>query len=485
MQKSAKSSGADALLQRARPTVVGLTLLKHMPVFPALFTPPLIVALIEAEYQLAIALAAPLILSGLLWLPVAKRSLPADLRRIEAMVCLGILFFLAAAFSVPAFMALGMRPVDGMFEAMSGITTTGLSVASAPDDWPIAAHVLRAWLQWCGGLAMATAVLALILDPGLPARQLGRVGIDDRDFLTSSRAQARQLLIVYVTITVIGALGASLLLPNVWEAIVVTLAAVSTGGFAPRSDSLASYSLVAQGYVIFMCAAGAVSLLFYILLARNGFRAALDLGSLQRVGGALAILLSVYALYDIWANGWDPVALYQRFLDLISGQTTAGYSTGPMPAAAPALLIFIIAMIVGADIGSTGGGLKITRIILLGKAVRFTFSRARSPDSAVLSLKSGGRKVDYDTLVALMALVLLYMITVFVIWSIFLIYDYPPVPALFDTVSTLSTVGLSTIVGSDLPDPVKIALTVGMWLGRLEFIAVLVLILPRTWFRRR
>jgi trk system potassium uptake protein TrkH len=485
-QKSAPAQGAETLAQQARPRVVAVTLMRHMPVFPPLFGVPWAVALAEGEGRLALALGLPVAATLALALLGLRLPLPRDLRRVEAMAVLALLFLLAAVLAVPAFMALGMAPLDALFEGMSGITTTGLSLAPSPERWPVAAHVLRAWMQWGGGLAMATAALALILDPGLPARQLGRVGIEESDLLSSSRAQARQLLGAYVALTAFGAVGAALLLPSVWEGIVLALAAVSTGGFAPRADSLASYSAAAQGYLVLLSVCGAVSLPVFVLAGREGPRAAWDVGSLQRVGIAVALFAAIYAA-AVLASGWvAPGAHYGRLLDLVSGLATAGFATGPMPVAPGLLMIIAAAMLVGGDVGSTGGGLKITRIVLLGQAVLYTLRRVRLPETAVYVLKSGGRKVEPESLVALLALVVLYLASLAAIWGLFLGYGYAPVPALFETVSALSTVGLSTgLVGPDLPAALKLGLTFGMWLGRLEFVAVLVMLLPGTWLGRR
>ncbi|MDH3263313.1 MAG: TrkH family potassium uptake protein, partial [Paracoccaceae bacterium] len=356
-QKSGLPRGAETLLQQARPREVAVTLLRHMPLFPLLFGVPLVAAVAEGERALTLALGLPEAATLALGLLGLRLPLPRDLRRVEAMAVLALLFLFAAVLSVPAFVALGMAPLDALFEGMSGITTTGLSLAREPEGWPVAAHVLRAWMQWCGGLAMATAALALILGPGLPARQLGRVGIDDRDLLLSSRARARQLLRAYAALTAVGAAGAMLLLPSIWEGFVLTLAAVSTGGFAPRADSLASYTPLAQGYLIFLSALGAVSLPVFVLAGRGALRAAWEVGSLQRVGLTLAAFAAAYAIAHVAREGFEPLALYGGLLTLVSGQTTTGFSTGPMPASPGFLMILVAAMVIGGDVGSTGGGL--------------------------------------------------------------------------------------------------------------------------------
>lgn len=474
--------GSSTLMQAARPRVVALTLAKHAPIFVFLLLPPALWAAVEAETALVLSLALPALLCIGVFAAVWRLDLPDDLRGIEAVVSIALVFGLSAILTVPGFLALGMPLVDALFEAMSGATTTGLSVAADPDAWPFAGHILRAWTQWCGGLVIATAVLAMLLPSGLPARKLGRAGIDQGDRIASTRRQAQQLLGVYVGLTLIMVVPAALVLPDWREALAVTLAAISTAGFSPRSDSLASYSPLGQGIVMLTCILGAVSLLTFVLILQGKLREAWALGSARRVGLALLGACAVYAamLYVGGLRTWDPV--YAEMLNLVSALTTAGFSTGPMPPEGAALLVLVIVMMAGGDVGSTAGGLKLARIGVLARAVVHAGQRQRLPANAVAPLRHHGEPVDDGTLASILALVGIYGATLVLLWMHMLGHGHPALPALFEVVSTLSTVGLSAgIVGPDLSPDLKLSLTFGMWLGRLEFIAVLLLLAPRTW----
>jgi trk system potassium uptake protein TrkH len=477
--------GADTLRHAARGSVVLLTLAKHAPIFTMLFGPPALWAVALGEMDLALALAVPGAAGAVLFLGVWRLDLPKDLRGVEALVTVALVFLLAALLSAPAFMVLGMPLVDAVFEAMSGITTTGLSVASNPDDWSYAAHFLRAWLQWIGGLVMATAVLALILPPGMSTRKLGQAGMDQSDRIASTRRQARQLLLVYVAATALLTAISATLLPDPRDGLMLTLSAVSTGGFAPRSDSLASYSALGQGVIILGCIVGAVSLLTFVLLLQGKFREAWTLGSARRVLLFLGGICGAYALVLVARGSASAEQVYGELLNLISAVTTAGYATGPVPVTGVALVIFLVAMTVGADVGSTGGGLKIARLALAGRAVRHAVRAPSLPDRAVAPLRQDGREVNPATMVSFIGLAALYFAAVMIVWALFLAHGHAPAAALFDTISALSTVGLSSgVVGADLSDTLKLALTFVMWLGRLEFIAVLVLLAPGTWLRK-
>ena len=479
----AVGAGADTLGQRARPATLGLVLAKHGVLMPLLFGPPLVWAVIEGAHALALALAGPLGLGLALSAAVWRIALPRDLRGVEAMATIALLFLFAAALSVPAFMVLGLPPAAALFEAMSAMTTTGLSMARDPDSWPFAAHVLRAWMQWCGGLAMATAVLALVLGPGPVAREMGKVGIDDRNRLTSARSQARALLGAYTLITLIFAGAIGLAIGHAGEGLVLALSAVSTGGFAPRSDSLASYDTLGQSLVILASVAGAVSLLAYVQVLNKGPVWLVRSPSVRRVALCCAICATLLG-GAIFALG-PGVPFGATYLNLLSAMSTAGFSVSAMPAAPALLLLFVGVMVVGGDRGSTAGGLKIWRIAIAARAVRHALTLPRLPDRAVSPLRYRGDTISDGFLVMLVGLTALYTLTAAAIWTLLLSLGYPPLPALFDTISTLSTVGLGTgVIDPDLPPAAQLVLTAGMWLGRLEFIAVLVLILPRTWATR-
>lgn len=477
-------NGGDTLLQQVRLPVLGLVLAKHGALAGLLFGPPLVWALAEGAAALSVSLAVPIAVGGLATVIVWRRALPEDLRGIEAMASLAILFLLAALLAVPAFMALGLPPAAALFEGMSAITTTGLSMARDPDAWPFAAHVLRSWMQWCGGLAMATAVLALLLGPGPAAQTMGKAGLDDRNRIQSAREQARTLLGAYALLTALAACAIALALGSIGEGLVLALSAISTGGFAPRSSSLADYDLTVQTLVILTCLAGTISLLAFAQMMRRRGTPIWASPSVWRVGVMVLACAAALGAVHVVTGGQDPYV--QTLLNLLSAFTTAGFATGPIPLTPLVLLLFCAAMIVGGDRGSTAGGIKLWRMSILARAARHALTLPRLPERAVAPLRHNGAPVADTFMAALLGLLLLYALTAAAVWAMLLGLGHPAMPALFDTLSALSTVGLSTgVIGPDLPPAAQLVLTAAMWLGRLEFIAVLVLILPRTWVRPR
>ncbi|WP_299616238.1 potassium transporter TrkG, partial [uncultured Tateyamaria sp.] len=122
---------------------------------------------------------------------------------------------------------------------------------------------------------------------------------------------------------------------------------------------------------------------------------------------------------------------------------------------------------------------------ITARATRHALTLPRLPERAISPLRYQGATIKDTFLVALLGLIILYTLSVGAVWMILLSLGFPALPALFDTVSALSTVGLSTgVISPDLPTSAQLVLAFAMWLGRLEFIAVIVLFLPGTWMGR-
>ncbi|MEL6516524.1 MAG: potassium transporter TrkG [Pseudomonadota bacterium] len=484
--RDAARQGQAAVALRARPRAVALTLAKHAPVLALLVGVPGLGAMAEQEWALAAALMVPTCALAALGLWSRKSIVSDDLRRIEAVVSLALIFVISTVIAAPAFVVLGMPWLDALFEAASGITTTGLSVATNSDSWPISAHLLRGWLQWCGGVVVAVAGVALLMDSQSAAQVLGKEAVGRSDVFGSTRAKARLVLTSYVAITVFGIAMSIPLFPGWWEGPMIVLAAVSTGGFAPRGSSLAEYSLVAQGFAIFLCVTTAVSLLFYAVAWRRGLRVAWQRGTVPITLGLLAGGATIYGLAQLAFAGATAREAYASILNYLSAQTTAGFSAGPIVPVGPLTLILLVAMLLGGDLGSTTGGLKTARTSVLKRIVGLVFLRLRMPNRALSHLKVGDKRADDEAILMAAALLAIYLFAALILWGAFYAAGHPVLPALFDAMSALSCVGLSTgVIGPELAPHLKALTILAMLLGRLEFFVLIALFLPSTWISRR
>ncbi|MEM6438975.1 MAG: potassium transporter TrkG, partial [Pseudomonadota bacterium] len=469
-----------------RPDAVGRTLAALSPAFGALLAPPAAAAALEGVWLLAAALAGPLAAFAALWVASRRAAPPSDLRLSEALIVAAAAFALAALAAAPAFRALGMPPAAALFEAVSGITTTGLSLARDPDAWPVSAHFLRAWLQWCGGLAFLASALALLIGPGALARRLGaEAGLGGTQTLpASTRTRARALLKLYASLTVLFAAAAAAVASDPIDGVLLALSGISAGGFAPDSTSLVDESRLAQAVVMSSCLVGALSFPLLISVRRTGLEAIPRDPALRLwLGLTLLTFVALVGFEALRSGAADPARIAHSAVTAVSAITTAGYASESMAALpAASLAALLLAMVVGGDVGSTAGGLKATRAVVALAALRLTAAHAANPPGAVTHLRALGQRIRGGELAALAGLAAVYALTAGLLWIGLLALGAEALPALFDVVSALSTVGLSTgVVGPDLPDWMLLALSLAMLMGRLEFFAVLALFNPRMW----
>lgn len=478
-------AGQRSALHRPRWPVIGRILLREAGAFLVLLLPPLAAAVPDGQGALMLALGVPAALALLATVIGRRVDPPADIRRTEAVLSVVMIFLIGIALSAPAFAALGLGPLDALFEATSALTTTGFSMIPAPEALPLSGHLLRAWSQWCGGLVIAVAGLAFLLGRGPMSRALGIADFGEEPIGSSVRQHARALLLAYVALTAVCAAGALVLIPGQPDGPLLALAAVSTGGMAPRGDSLASYSAAAQAWVIGFSALGGLSLALPVLARRHGARkAAAATGLSSALAFVLAGLVAALLLAAL-TGAATPDAYRAAALNMLSLQSTTGFTVSPVPVAAAPLILLIALMAVGGQAGSTAGGLKIERLRILAGTILLTFRRLLGPPRAVFYMRLDGEIVEEPRLVFAVALALTYALSALALWIAFTLHGLPPLPALFDIIAALSTVGAGTgVIGPDLPADLKVLSIGAMLLGRVEFFGVLVLLLPSTWIRK-
>lgn len=479
-----KAAGQESVTQSARWSVIRRILLKQGLVFQLVLLPPLLVALVETEWLLAVALAVPAAVAAIATATHWQAAPPTDIRRVEAVLSVGMVFLVGVVLTFPAYLALGLMPVDAFFEATSALTTTGFSMIANPETLPVSAHLLRAWSQWCGGLVIAVAGLAFLMDRGPVARALGFVDFGEERLDSSTKRHARALIWAYLGLTAFGILGAVFLFPGSIDGPLLVLSAVSTGGMAPRSDSLSSYPGAAQAFIVLLSMAGAISLAFSVLARRRGLGEAWRSSTLSSFLAAFFVGVCLSLILGVLSGIREPAEFWRSTLNLLSLQSTTGFTVGPMDAGPPMLILLIILMAIGGETGSSAGGLKIERLRIVLATVSLTFRRLLSPKNAVLYVRVDGEVVDAERINFTVALFVIYATATFFLWAAFALYGYPPLQSLFDSISTLSTVGAGTgVIGPDMPPVLKVLTVLAMLLGRVEFFGFLMLVYPRTWNR--
>jgi trk system potassium uptake protein TrkH len=482
------AEGIAALRQAVRPHVVAKHLGQLGLVLAGLIAVPALVGLIEGEFDVAWRFFAVVAVLAAASAPMVRLHTPGPIQANEALAVSALAYILAALAGVWPLMGLGLPLGDAVFETISGVTTTGLSTLASVESLPHSILFARAWSQWYGGLGIAVLAVAMLASYDLSARRL--VDAPPEELLvTTTLAHARRVTAVYVTLTVLGILALLFTGLPVREAVCHTLAAVSTGGFTTHDGNLAGLaSREAQTLINLLALLGAVSLPAYFLAFRGQWRRAIadvELRALLLCTLAIAALLLALAWLN-HAQGPGRATLDLVFLG-VSAQSTSGFSTiSPADLDAASKAVLIAAMTIGGSVGSTAGGIKLLRLVLVLRLLQLLLRRLTAPAHAVLELTVGGRKVASEEAMRTLMLVLLFPVTAFLSWLPFLASGYAPLEALFEVVSALGTVGLSTgIANPHLPGELKAVLCIDMLLGRLEFIAMLVLFIPATWIGRK
>lgn len=458
--------------------------------------PALLVSLAEREpaaRAFGVVAAATLLVGAALALALPRRR-ALRLREVLTVLALGTALAVAVG-ALPLWLSDAVSGVtDACFEAVAGWSTTAATVLAVPEHAPRGILMWRATMQWMGGLAflvLATTTLPLLglgIVPLLGGFGQGR----GADRLTPRVVETAKLFWgVYVLLTLVQVLALVVCGAGAFEAVCHALATVSTGGFSTRAGSVAAFQSPAlEGViVVFMLAAGANFTLHSLVLAGHWRAVARD-GELRAyliLAGATAGVLALSALL---AGAFEPGrTLRGAVFAAAATVSTTGFSGQSLaaPAGVTALLL-MIAMLVGGCAGSTAGGLKVIRALLLLRHAGNELRRLLHPQ-AVFALRHNGAAVAPGVLGTALALVWFTAATLVMGALGLALLGLSPFQALALAAGALSNTG-GVLAGVDpaagyaaLPSGGKWILIFCMLLGRLELVTLLALCTPDFWRR--
>lgn len=460
---------------------------QFMLVTAALNLVTLAFALLNSDTTIAISYAAVVVGLCLLGLALNKIKAYGQIQMNEAMVLTALVFILVPLITTIPLLISGTPFIDALFETISAATTTGLSTLGPIGQRPMTFTFARAWMQWYGGLGIVVFSLALVVRPGMSALRLSNLEAPD-DLVGGTHAHARRVFHVYGVLTCFGLVAWLLLGGRPLEGLLYVLAAVSTGGFAPTDGSFADLSGLRLAWVATLTAlSGAIPLALYHNAWRTEWRKLFVNVELRALLVACLAMTSLLG-GSLWSQGMELSGVLKHApLMAISAQTTSGFSSlDPGSIDAGSKTVLILAMAMGGGVGSTAGGFKLLRVLILfGLLYRFLKTMSVPPD-AVVNQRLGTRRIEATDVQDALMIILLFIIVVFFSWVPFLVHGYAPLDALFEVVSATGTVGLSSgITQAGMPTLLKLVLCVDMLLGRLEFVAWMVFFYHRTWFGRK
>lgn len=417
----------------------------------------------------------------------------------EGFAATGLSWIFMSAFGALPFFLSGQIPsyVDAFFEMVSGFTTTGASILTDVEALSRCNLFWRSFSHWLGGMGVLVFLLAVV--PG--ARKNGGTGIylmraespgPSVDKLTPHLRQTAMILYgIYILLTAL-CIGCLLLggMP-VFDSFCIAFGTAGTGGFAIKNSSMGGYSYFLQTVVtVFMFLFGVNFSLYYMLLLRK-FKAVFKNEELRlyfgiAAGSIVLITINISRMYNTVYE-----AVHHAAFQVVSIMTTTGYGTVDFeqwPAFSKAILLSL--MFIGASAGSTGGGLKVSRVLLLMKSIRRTIRKALHP-RRVQPVYMDGRAVSEevcDNVNAYLAIYCVILVLSFAIISVdgFSIgTNFSAVASCFNNIGPGFELVGATQNFSIYGDLSKIILSLDMLLGRLEIFPLLLLLSPDTWSRRR
>lgn len=363
-----------------------------------------------------------------------------------------------------------LDPTNALFEGLSGITSTGLTVVGGREaELSATVQWWRSLLQWVGAVGVVLFAFGFAhAASGVRTLYEAEGRVDDLG--PGVRVTVLRTWAVYLGLTVATVVALLFTEHSPWEALNHGITAISTGGFSITGDSIAGYGVATKVVVAVAMAVGAVSFVaHHVVFVQGDVR---RWGRLTPVRAQLAALVGGGVLV-VALQSRSEVALVDQVFQWVSASATAGLSTAPDLHAwtTPVLLVTIVAMAIGAPSGSTGGGAKLDRAAWLVKAA---LARARGR-RIVWDGEEVSPSVRREAVGHAAAVVGLWAATILV-GSVALaaLTDAPLRDVAFDVTSALSNVGLDAgVAGPDLGGPAKLVLAALMYLGRLELLVAL------------
>lgn len=385
---------------------------------------------------------------------------------------------------------------EAIFESVSGLTTTGATtVASGLDTLPHALNFYRAQLHWLGGVGIIVLAVAILPMLGVGGMQLFKAetpGPMKESKLTPRIAStARALWIVYVLLTAVCGLTYWLLGMNPFDAICHAMATLSTGGFSTHDASIGHYNSLGieiAAMVFMIVGATNFTLHFLVWRQRSLWVYARDAEWLTMIGIVIGFSILVCVPLIVFGTYDDAgTAIRKGLFQLIAYGTNSGFATADpthWPAYVPLLIVLSGFMV--ASSGSTGGGVKVIRLMVFVRQAAREMKRLVHP-SAELTIKIDGKPVPNDVVYAVSGFFSVYIGMTIVLTFVMMATGLDPVTAFSAVAAAINNMGpglgaISTSVAS-VSDVGKWVMIFAMLLGRLEIFTLLIVFTPGFWRR--
>ncbi|MDD1697070.1 MAG: TrkH family potassium uptake protein [Methanoregula sp.] len=390
--------------------------------------------------------------------------------------------------SLPFMFGLHMNFTDSFFESMSGWTGTGFSMITSLDTTPKTLLFWRSFTQWIGGIGIIAFGISLRRKTRVSLFRLYRAEGREEELVSPAASTSRRMWMIYLVLTFAFTGLVMFVGIPLWDSLNLVMVAIATGGFTVHSGGLAYYNNpLLEILLIPVMLAGAIPFKVFFLLyhgkVRDMFR-----DTTVRMLLLIALAGSLITSWDLYILGNLPLAtaFRQGTFTAISGLCTCGLqNSDPHQWVAIPIAVVGMMMFIGGSMGSAAGGIKVNRVMLAYEGVKWWFRRFFVSSRVLVPLRFGGKTLSGEiselAISRNMLVIVVYVLTIFIATIISLhvyITSFRLDEVIFELVSGLSNVGLTVgFISAASPLSIKWIFIVLMWLGRLEIVPVIIIIL--------
>jgi len=378
-------------------------------------------------------------------------------------------------------------PASAFFESISGYTGTGLTMAARADLLPKTLQWWRSFSEWIGGMGVIVLMLSILAGPRPGAARYSLYYAEARGekihpSIASTLRTMWWIFLLYTFVSVVALWGAGM---PMWESINHAMTGISTGGFTVTDNSIASYNSVAIEVVLIpIMLLGAISFAVHYEMLRGKGRALWQDFQTRWFLAIVLIGVAFLTLENLMVIGGFTAVRHSAF-QMVSSITCTGFQSANIGAwSATGKLLLAAAMFIGGAAGSTSGGIKVMRMLILMRGVSWRFRKIVSPRQAIVPFRFGptvidesevGPRLEDASLITFLWLIFLGLGIVILLHTVS--SDYTLSDVIFEVASAQGNVGLSVgITQPTMSLASKLALCFNMWIGRLEIIPVLMLV---------
>ena len=437
---------------------------------------PIIIDLIFLEFN-AVYFLMPATISivvGLIFIKGLEKYSINKIRMKHAMM-ISSLSWIWASFicGLVLYFVTGIGIVDSIFECMSALTGSGITIYPDVEILPYSILFFRALQQWIGGLGVIVMIIAILTKPGVMSSKLYQSEAREERIKPSIKATIKQIIKIYLIFTVLGIVLYSLAGMPLFDSICNTFCIISTGGMSVKNANIGFYQNDLIYFItIFLMILGATSFLVHYNIIKTRGKSLIQ--DMQFKALISLIAVSTFLIY-VTSN----IVPMDNLFTVVSAITTTGASiqSATVMGGWPPFTIFIIMMLmlIGGSTGSTVGALKLMRVITFFKGIYRNSREILSPVGSVVPLPKSDQKLTEEIVAQSGNYITLYFMCILITWSLLSLYGHDPFNSLFFTMSMQGNVGLEIgQISQTMEWPLKIIGMFNMLSGRLEIYPLLI-----------